>query len=124
MELLSILLICVVKIKYHCSFPREEADTQAGKLSWGTTRLKPETRTFSQRYRLWWKQGRALFTDWFPNTGKAFNAVFSAEEKKSLHGTSKEAVLCLRRVGDRGGGTRGDTPVPVKRSQLSAHKAA
>lgn len=30
--------------------------------------LKPETTTFSQRYQLWWKPGRALFPDWFPNT--------------------------------------------------------
>ena len=121
------MLICVVKIRCHYSFPREEADTQAGKLSWGTARLKPETRTFSQRYRLWWKQGRALFTDWFPNTGKGFNAVFSAEKKKSLHGTSiggekRPSFVCGGL--EMGGGTRGDTPVPVKRSQLSAHKAA
>lgn len=84
--------------------------------------------TFSQRHQLWWKQGRALFPACFPSTGKGYNTIFSAEEKKILawdkHQWREEALLCLQRAGDRGGGTKEDTPVPVKCSWLSAHKAA
>lgn len=82
------MLICVVKIKYHCSFPREEADMQAGKLSWGTTRLKQkqglspkDTDSGGSREGLCSQTG-------FLIQEKASTLFSVPRKEKSLHGTS------------------------------------